>query len=109
MDVKIPSNIAIPVDPVDNPDTAEYRLYLTNSDNTLSESERPSRRRRKAVESYRPRKHLKADEVMIFDPKETSVILFAKRIRQQARLYGKEAVLNVVPLCLKGEALERYT
>jgi hypothetical protein len=34
--------------------------------------------------------------------------LSPKNIRQLAREYGKEAVLEVVPLCLRGDALDWY-
>jgi hypothetical protein len=45
---------------------------------------------------------------MEYDPKTYSVSLFIKRIEQMSDLYGKQEVLKVLPLCIKGEAIEWY-
>jgi hypothetical protein len=57
----------------------------------------------------RPGKSLKPEDVMLFDPKKISLVSFAKRIRQLSRSYGKEPVLNVIPLCLPGDARDWNT
>jgi hypothetical protein len=54
-------------------------------------------------------KRLKPDDVQLFDPKKMSVTSFTKRLRQMLRLYGEQSVLNVVPLCLRGDARDWYT
>ena len=48
-------------------------------------------------------------DVMLFDPAEGNVAFFTRRFRQIADLEGDRAVIRVLPMCLKGEALEWYT
>ena len=52
---------------------------------------------------------LKPQDIMEFDPKRQKVALFLKRIDQMSRQYGNQAVLDVLPLCVKNDALEWYT
>ena len=46
---------------------------------------------------------------MEFDPKRHKVALFLKRMDQMSKQYGAHAVLDVLPLCVKNDALEWYT
>ena len=48
---------------------------------------------------------IRPNDLMIFDPTETKVSFFVRRCQQIATLEGEKAVLRVLPLCLKGEAL----
>jgi hypothetical protein len=52
---------------------------------------------------------IRPNDFMIFDPSETKVTFFVRRCQQIAALEGDKAVLRVLPMCLKGEALEWYT
>ena len=52
---------------------------------------------------------LKAQDIMEFDPRKHKVALFIKRIDQMTAMYGRQSVLVVLPLCVKGDALEWYT
>ncbi|KAJ5138530.1 retrotransposon polyprotein [Penicillium bovifimosum] len=76
----------------------------------------PSRRRRRSRDPDRSHssatttiRKLKPDDVQLIDPKTMSVTSFTKCLRQVSRFYGEQSVLNVVPLCLRGDARDWYT
>ncbi|PGG94943.1 hypothetical protein GX51_08334, partial [Blastomyces parvus] len=49
---------------------------------------------------------LRAADVMLYDPEGVDVAAFVSRLEFMATLEGEAAVLRVLPLCLKGRALE---
>lgn len=63
----------------------------------------------KEPERYKRHRRLKAEEVMIFDPKEKDVRFFIRRIKVVAAQEGEQPVLNILPFCLKGRALDWHT
>ncbi|KAJ5558126.1 retrotransposon polyprotein [Penicillium sp. DV-2018c] len=93
----------------------------SDPDSSSSDSgDSPSRPRRRPRHMSSDRYHLptattqsvrklKPEDVQLFDPKTVSVTSFTKRLRQMSRLYGEQSVLNVVPLCLRGDARDWYT
>ena len=76
-------------------------------------SRRHRRNNRKRSSSRSPShgrdRKLRPEDVMLYDPKTISVVAFTKRIKQIRNLCGKQAVLKVLPLCLRGKALDWYT
>jgi hypothetical protein len=46
---------------------------------------------------------------MVFDPKDTKAEFFIRRYKGIALMENDEAVLRVLPRCLRGDALEWYT
>jgi hypothetical protein len=52
---------------------------------------------------------VRPNDIMVFDPHETKVAFFVRRCQHMAEIEGERAILRVLPMCLKGEALEWYT
>jgi hypothetical protein len=52
---------------------------------------------------------LKPEQIMLFDPKETDVLFFINRARSVAYQHGISSVLEVLPLCMRGQALQWHT
>src|SRR5205809_799353 len=48
---------------------------------------------------------IKAEDIMLYNPKSVNVSIFIKRARQIADIYGSGAVLRQLPLCMQGEAI----
>ncbi|KAI9857551.1 MAG: hypothetical protein M1824_004812, partial [Vezdaea acicularis] len=105
------------------------RRYTRNDDNQSersrsSEHDRMDRRRQTRDGSRRyhdeldedkddmpsgPRTKVTPSDIRKFDPQKGPVSVFIKRIEQLVEIFGKEAVLMQLPLCLQGEALEWHT
>jgi hypothetical protein len=47
--------------------------------------------------------------LVLYDPETTSVVVVIKRIKHVRTFYGRKEVLKVLPLCLRGKALDWYT
>lgn len=54
-------------------------------------------------------RRLKPEEMGIFDGQNMSVHLYVRQIQHRVRLYGYQRVLEVLPLCMKGAAMDWYT
>lgn len=63
---------------------------------------------RPVVDTHR-RRRLKPEEIMIFDPKDWDVSFFTRRLRVVALQEGEQPVLDMIPFCLRGRALEWHT
>ncbi|GIJ91779.1 hypothetical protein Asppvi_010752 [Aspergillus pseudoviridinutans] len=53
------------------------------------------RPRRRSSSRPEPTTRLKAEDVQLFDPKKGPVVSFTKRLKQMAKLYGKQSVLDM--------------
>jgi hypothetical protein len=80
-----------------------YRRHRKDHDSRRSRTYKDRSSSRETIKKLRP------EDVMLYDPKTTSVTVFIKRIKQVRTLYGRKAVLKVLPLCLRGKALDWYT
>ena len=49
---------------------------------------------------------LKPADILIWDIKEHTVAFFVEMFQHTVELEGDEPVLRILPLCLKGDALE---
>ena len=49
---------------------------------------------------------IKAEDIMLYDPKSVNILIFIKQARQIADIHGNSAVLRQLPLCMRGEAME---
>jgi hypothetical protein len=99
-------------------DTYYHQPYVTHENHPTSHRQeeyapdwqpyynlRPPRQQRHA----QPRRRLKPDDIMLFDPKTVDVKFFIRRIKIVAAQEGEGAVLDTLPFCLKGRSLEWHT
>lgn len=54
-------------------------------------------------------RRLKPEEMGTFDGHNMSVHLYVRQIQHRVRLYGYQRVLEVLPLCMKGDAMDWYS
>ena len=49
---------------------------------------------------------IKAEDIMLYDPKSVNISIFIKQAYQIADIHESSAVLRQLPLCIQGEAME---
>ncbi|KAL6155438.1 hypothetical protein ACJQWK_05150 [Exserohilum turcicum] len=88
----------------------------SSSDSGSDRSRRGYRRRHRqrhepaqtTIDMFSQRR-LKPEEMGTFDGHNTSVHLYVRQIQHRVRLYGYQRVLEVLPLCMKGDAMDWYS